>query len=176
MIGRLLVLALLVCIMGAGDVIGQTVMNRTVLLGHLIPLPGNNDSKSVDLQIQFALNSSEILPQSGAQLRELVDALKSEELNGTEIEIVGHTDAVGSRQANARLAEARAFSVRTYLIGHDIDEKRLLAIGRGEDDLLPGLSATDPEQRRVEIIVKRRNPSQNDEKDGSKSKGFQSIN
>jgi outer membrane protein OmpA-like peptidoglycan-associated protein len=46
-----------------------------------------------------------------------------------------HTDSRGSAPYNLKLSQRRATSTQQYLISKGISEKRIQAIGRGENDL-----------------------------------------
>ncbi len=50
-----------------------------------------------------------------------------------KVRVEGHTDSVGSSSTNRRLSEARAKSVREYLISQGVEGGRLTAKGMGED-------------------------------------------
>ena len=49
-----------------------------------------------------------------------------------KIEISGHTDDVGKEEYNRGLSQARAESVRDYLLGRGIAPDRVVARGYGE--------------------------------------------
>ncbi|MDP3293305.1 MAG: OmpA family protein [Nevskia sp.] len=74
---------------------------------------------------------------------------------GFQIEIAGYTDAVGSDAQNQKLSEARANSVRTYLIGRGVKASVLSAHGYGEAN--PVASNDDEtgraDNRRVEMKI-----------------------
>ena len=69
------------------------------------------------------------------------------------VEVAGHTDNVGRRAANQTLSEARARTVRDYLIGSGIAAERVTARGYGMAQ--PIASNATPEgraqNRRVEL-------------------------
>jgi len=73
----------------------------------------------------------------------------------TTLDIVGHTDSVGSAQYNQGLSERRAQSVERYLLGKNVHPQRLTASGRGES--APRASNATKEgralNRRVEILI-----------------------
>lgn len=102
--------------------------------------------------IQFAIGSSDLTPLARTQLDELGAALRSPELSGFRFELVGHTDAKGSRDYNQALSERRAAAAREYLVrSSGIEPGRLVAIGHGMN--FPS-RPDDPyaaENRRVEI-------------------------
>ncbi len=72
-----------------------------------------------------------ILPRSYPILDEVVVKLQRHP-EILEIQIEGHTDDRASDEHNRRLSEARAESVRAYLIRAGIESGRLQAAGFGE--------------------------------------------
>jgi outer membrane protein OmpA-like peptidoglycan-associated protein len=82
-------------------------------------------------------------------------ALVLKEYEKTTVDVIGHTDSVGSDQYNQTLSENRARSVAAYLAGQGILAQRLLIAGRGEAE--PISSNATPEgraqNRRVEIRI-----------------------
>lgn len=66
--------------------------------------------------VYFETNSARLLPESEATLNEAGAVL--EKFRDLEIEIEGHTDTRGSAAHNMRLSQARAESVRQYLLDH----------------------------------------------------------
>ncbi len=80
-------------------------------------------------QIHFEFNKSKIRPESFPILDAIVDVLHDQPKIALEVQ--GHTDNVGSAPYNKKLSQARADSVRTYLITHGVSGSRLTAIGYG---------------------------------------------
>ena len=80
--------------------------------------------------INYAFGSWELLPESEIALDTLVALLR---VNPTiTIEIMSHTDHVGSDQFNFELSQKRAQSVVDFLIERGISPQRLTAKGYGE--------------------------------------------
>jgi peptidoglycan-associated lipoprotein len=80
--------------------------------------------------INYAFGSFDLLPESVIALDSLVSLL---ELNpAITIELMAHTDYIGSEQFNFELSQKRAQSVVNYLINKGINPKRLVAKGYGE--------------------------------------------
>ncbi|MBN1819778.1 MAG: OmpA family protein, partial [Prolixibacteraceae bacterium] len=80
--------------------------------------------------INYAFNSAELTPESIIALDTLIDIL---EVNPTiVIELMSHTDHIGSDQFNFELSQRRAQSVVDYLISKGINPQRLVAKGYGE--------------------------------------------
>ena len=73
-----------------------------------------------------------------------------------DIQVIGHTDAVGTDQVNDALSRQRAETVRTALIAHGIAAENITAIGRGKrDPVVPTADGvSEPRNRRVEIVVR----------------------
>ncbi|MBL4892964.1 MAG: OmpA family protein [Rhizobiaceae bacterium] len=106
-----------------------------------------------DFEINFEFGSAEIRDVSKPQLLELAKALNHATLVKAKLMLVGHTDAVGSREANQNLSERRAFSIADFLTSvGGIDGARLVPFGYGEDRLKNNNDGNAAENRRVEVI------------------------
>jgi len=81
--------------------------------------------------VYFETASATLLPESEATLNELGDVL--EKFVDLRVEVQGHTDTRGSNAYNMRLSQARAESVRSYLLAHfRLNGDNLIAKGYGE--------------------------------------------
>jgi peptidoglycan-associated lipoprotein len=80
--------------------------------------------------INYAFGSADLQPESIVALDTLIELLQA---NPTiTIELMAHTDHVGSEQFNFELSQRRAQSVVNYLIEKGINAQRLVAKGYGE--------------------------------------------
>lgn len=107
------------------------------------------------LHITFAFNSAELAPESLPVLKSLGEALKSNELGTSCIQIEGHTDSKGSDAYNQKLSQRRAQSVIRYLAkSFGVEEDRLLAAGKGESEPIADNSTDSGRQknRRVQVV------------------------
>jgi outer membrane protein OmpA-like peptidoglycan-associated protein len=70
--------------------------------------------------------------------------------------VIGHTDTVGTEQANDVLSRQRADAIRAALIDRGIAPDNVVAVGRGKRELLVQTSdgVAEPRNRRVIIIVR----------------------
>lgn len=108
---------------------------------------------SISMRVQFAYDSDELENEAILTLRALGAALRDPRLKDYKFEIIGHTDAKGSDAYNLELSKRRAASVVEHLVFfHNIDRKRLLAVGMGEQDPINKADPDAGENRRVEII------------------------
>ena len=83
-------------------------------------------TQSVNLKIEFDVNSYNIRPDSYDLLNKLGKALTSENLKEKAILIKGHTDSDGNDDYNLNLSLNRAQAVKSYLVGRfSIPELRL---------------------------------------------------
>ena len=103
-------------------------------------------------QIHFEFNKAKIRSESFPILDAIVEVLQSNAKMSLEIQ--GHTDNVGSASYNKKLSQARADSVRQYLVGHGIAIGRLVAVGYGmSQPVVPNNSeANRALNRRVQFI------------------------
>lgn len=86
----------------------------------------------INNQILFEFGSDRIDPRSFKLLDEVAVVLtKNPDVGPVLIE--GHTDNVGSREANMNLSKRRAGAVVKYLVGKGISQKRLRSEGYGFD-------------------------------------------
>ncbi|MBL8331029.1 MAG: OmpA family protein [Rubrivivax sp.] len=106
----------------------------------------------IDLRVQFTFGSAELLPRGRQQLDQLAMALSDRALAASAFLLAGHTDAVGSQEANLRLSMDRAESVKAYLMrAHDIPARRLQTIGYGSSRLANRANPESASNRRVEV-------------------------
>jgi len=108
---------------------------------------------NVDVQIFFAFDSAEILPEARPSLDELGKALSDAKLGNASFLIAGHTDAKGSDSYNLALSQRRAESVKAFLVEtYGVDGARLAVIGFGEEQLKDPDDPFADENRRVQIV------------------------
>jgi outer membrane protein OmpA-like peptidoglycan-associated protein len=103
--------------------------------------------------VQFETGKASLTNTSYKELNELIEYLKLKET--VVIEIAGHTDDVGEDASNQKLSEARATTVRNYLISKGIAAKRVVAKGYGETQPIAPNSTPEGRQknRRTEVRI-----------------------
>jgi outer membrane protein OmpA-like peptidoglycan-associated protein len=114
----------------------------------------SDEKPSVNLTVQFRTGSADLTSEAIHTLDELGKALSSSQLAAFHFRIEGHTDTVGSRDANMQLSERRADAVVEYLATHfNIDRSRLQPVGMGENGLLVSTGDQVPEARNRRVLV-----------------------
>lgn len=118
-------------------------LSEKIVKGQIITLRG----------IYFDTGKATIRPESYYVLDDAVRVLNANPK--VTVEIAGHTDSVGSDSYNMRLSDARANSVRTYLISKGIAANRLIARGYGESSPVETNATREGRQmnRRIEFRV-----------------------
>jgi OOP family OmpA-OmpF porin len=108
---------------------------------------------SASLLITFQTNSAALTGAARHSLDVVSSALASDRLAAFRFAIEGHADPRGVPEANLKLSQARAESVRDYLVSSGrIDAARLDPVGKGDRELLNKANPTAVENRRVTIV------------------------
>ena len=114
---------------------------------------GDNIVLTMPDAITFGFDSSVL----SAQFRPVLDNLAQTlaEYPQTRVQVVGHTDSVGSTSYNQTLSQERAMAVATYLAGRGVGWGRMTTLGAGESQPVAS-NATEAGRamnRRVEITL-----------------------
>jgi OmpA-OmpF porin, OOP family len=101
--------------------------------------------------IFFGFNKCNITAEADAVLSEAASAAKS--TGAAAVQIVGHTDTVGSAAYNQKLSECRAGAAKANLVGKGIDDGAIATSGKGESELMvqTGDGVKEPQNRRATI-------------------------
>jgi len=103
--------------------------------------------------ILFDTGKTELKPDSNAQLDQMVAVLKAQ--SAAKVFIVGHTDNVGSVDANIKLSQGRAQAVVAALTQRGIAANRLAAYGNAGYAPVASNTSEDgrAKNRRVEMVL-----------------------
>lgn len=103
--------------------------------------------------IEFEPGSAVLRPEGALILDELARTLLS--MGERRLEVIGHTDAQGSRASNLALSLARAQAVKSYLVNRGLVAERIATSGMGPDQPVADntTEAGRARNRRIEFRV-----------------------
>jgi outer membrane protein OmpA-like peptidoglycan-associated protein len=106
----------------------------------------SNDELNVtlDSNVLFGKDSAELRPQARQKLAQVVEQLVDR--GPGKVEVVGHTDDLGSAAHGYDLSRRRAAAVRRVLAPH-LSGYRVTTVGKGEEE--PRVPNTSEENRRL---------------------------
>lgn len=106
-----------------------------------------------DSGILFDFNKSDLKASARENIKNLVATLNKEQ--GTDILVIGHTDNVGSLDANQKVSENRANAVRAFAVSQGLASSRIRTEGRNYSEPLESndTEAGRAANRRVEIVI-----------------------
>ena len=109
-------------------------------------------SGKVALQVNFATDRTDILPDSMPQIEQVVQLLRDDP--SLQLAVNGHTDSSGDAAHNLRLSEGRARAVVDALVAQGIDGARLTSAGLGDSQPVAGNDSEEGKarNRRVELV------------------------
>ncbi len=109
---------------------------------------------SFNVNIEFASNSTEVLPEYENSLQDVIEALNNDPNSGVIIH--GHASLDGDAAYNQRLSERRAKAVASLLMNKAyIEARRITAVGYGESRPLVDeeSDAANARNRRIEAAI-----------------------
>jgi outer membrane protein OmpA-like peptidoglycan-associated protein len=103
--------------------------------------------------VLFAFGKYDLKSDAQIKLAKLVGIVQGHP--GLQLAIEGHTDNIGSDEANMKLSQQRADTVRSFLVQQGLAPDMVTAVGLGEGEPVADNSTNEGRQknRRVEIIV-----------------------
>jgi|AntAceMinimDraft_11_1070367.scaffolds.fasta_scaffold00242_17 OOP family OmpA-OmpF porin len=116
---------------------------------------------TVSAEVLFDFDKSVLKDQGKVELQKLGQIIMGQGMSVGDIDVVGHTDSVGSDAYNEALSVRRAQAVKTFLVGGGISPGIIDVIGMGKrepvasNDTAAGRSLN----RRVDILVGAQKPT-----------------
>ena len=116
----------------------------------------------LDEDVLFDFDAATLRPDGVALLDQVTDLIVASQ--DSTIEVVGHTDAIGTEGYNLELSQERTVAAVRYLVSQGVSQGRLLSDWRGESEPVQpntGFFGNDnPEgraqNRRVEVVIDER--------------------
>src|ERR671918_2168944 len=103
--------------------------------------------------VTFGLDQTTLTPQDREVIRQAAEDFRQS--RSPRITVTGYTDTSGSATYNLQLSQHRAEVVADELIQEGVPATSIVAVGRGEENLLVPTAdgVVEPRNRRVEIVV-----------------------
>jgi outer membrane protein OmpA-like peptidoglycan-associated protein len=110
--------------------------------------------RPISFVLYFVSATDEMTDEAKLELNNVLAELR--ERVAADIVLVGHTDRVGSDEANDVLSLMRSERVKSELVGHGVAAERIRTVGRGERELVVETAdeVEEPKNRRVEVFVR----------------------
>ncbi len=107
----------------------------------------------VQNELLFAFDSFELSEDAKGMLDKLIPVI--EDVPGTKLKIIGHTDNIGGKSYNDNLSLNRAKSVASYLSAGGIDRNSIIEQGKGFSQPVADNTTEQgrAKNRRVEIFI-----------------------
>lgn len=144
-----------------GEVYGAADRYLTAEMAELRQIPGAEVKRSGGAlvvrfpgDLLFATGSATLRPDAEARLDTMAETLGRN--RETRVQIQGFTDDTGNDRVNLALSQARADTVRRYLMARGIDRSRIDTVGFGADGAVASNSTPEGRQlnRRVEFQIR----------------------
>jgi len=110
-----------------------------------------SQSEALNMCLTFALGSSALTDRAKNQIRVFAESMLANQSTERFL-IAGHTDTSGTETRNCELSRERAESVVAFMVGLGVSAEQVQPVGFGQQILQEGVPASDPRNRRVEIV------------------------
>jgi OmpA-OmpF porin, OOP family len=116
---------------------------------------------TVSAEVLFDFDKSVIKDQGKTELAKLSNVIKSQGMSVGDIDVVGHTDSVGTDTYNQALSVRRAEAVKAFLTTSGISSGIIDVIGMGKRDPVATneTAAGRAMNRRVDVLVGAKKPA-----------------
>lgn len=106
--------------------------------------------------LNFKFGTTELTPESEQTVKDLVAILTA--YPSTEARLEGHTDSVGDAEANKKLSQDRADSVKSIMTTGGIAATRLSTMGYGQEKPIASNDTDEgrAQNRRLELVVTKK--------------------
>ena len=103
--------------------------------------------------IHFSHGTTEVVEADSALLYENLETLQDN--TNVDVELAGYTDTIGSDSENMVLSQARADTIKSWLVQQGIASSRLTAVGYGESNPIGDNRTTEGRRlnNRVEFVI-----------------------
>ncbi|HYC45975.1 MAG TPA: OmpA family protein [Burkholderiales bacterium] len=111
-------------------------------------------ARPLTLTLFFVTGRTDLTAQSKAELAQVREKIRG--FPAAQVSVIGHTDRVGTPEANDLLSLKRAAAIRDMLVALGIARDAIEIVGRGEREPLVQTADGKPEERNRRVEVKLR--------------------
>lgn len=110
---------------------------------------------SLSASALFDFDKSVLKPEGKQALDEVGDKIQSKGATVIDVNIIGHTDSIGTEEYNQALSLRRATSVKDYILTKGVDASIIDVSGKGETEPVADNSTKEgrAQNRRVEVSI-----------------------
>jgi OOP family OmpA-OmpF porin len=118
------------------------------------PMPAY-EKHTISATALFDFDKYALKPEGKEAISGIVDEIKTSKNKVIDINVVGHTDSVGTEEYNQELSVRRANAVKDYMVSEGVDPSIIDVKGMGEAEPVASNSTAEgrAQNRRVEISV-----------------------
>ncbi|MBP7971090.1 MAG: OmpA family protein [Aquaspirillum sp.] len=108
---------------------------------------------SLSAEVLFDFNKSTLRADGRKAVDPVIAKIKSNGADLQAVEVVGHTDYLGSDSYNKALSERRANAVKNYLVAGGIPADRVTSVGNGESEAKMTKECQAKFKKRADLIA-----------------------
>ena len=119
------------------------------------PAAPSYESLSLSANALFDFDSAKLKPEGMQALDAVGDKIQSKGASVVDVDVIGHTDSIGSEEYNQQLSLRRATSVKDYIVTKGVDPSIIDVSGKGESQPVADNSTKEgrAQNRRVEVRI-----------------------
>lgn len=118
------------------------------------------ETATISATTLFDFDKSDLKPAGKAELDTVVSRIRGKGAEVIDVNVVGHTDSIGTEEYNQALSLRRATTVKDYLVGEGVDPGIIDVSGKGETDPVASNATAEgrAQNRRVDISIGLKQP------------------
>ena len=119
------------------------------------PAAPTYESMSLSANALFDFDNAVLKPEGKAALDAVGDKIQSKGATVVDVDVIGHTDSIGTEEYNQQLSLRRATSVKDYIVSKGVDASIIDVSGKGESQPVADNSTKEgrAQNRRVEVRI-----------------------
>lgn len=119
------------------------------------PAAPTYEKLSVSASALFDFDSAVLKPEGKQALDAVGDKIRSKGASVVDVDVIGHTDSIGSEEYNQQLSLRRATSVKDYIVSKGVDAGIIDVSGMGESQPVADNSTAEgrAQNRRVDVNI-----------------------